>query len=235
MSTTVQSGRAKNLMVLFLLLLVIALVCVLVLIAQSKSQPDPVVEMDCGSTVTECQDAFERQADQINRLRSSLDQVIIQRDRPQEEGADEVIVLSDAAGFSFASGSATPQPGLAAEIEQLTSQGGVIATLVEQGFGVMVTGHTDQSLIGRNCSRDADRRLRDGAEPGSIRACDNAMLSLQRAWVVADSIRDRIPSVQVTVSGASFTDPVAGECPGRIGFNDPCSRRVEIRLIRTED
>lgn len=233
MTTNATGGRAKHLMVFLLL----AFMGAVLFIAYLLQPEDPVesVAVECGATLEACQAAYEQLRADNRQLGDDLADLGAALDRAREEEADEVIVLSDAAGFSFASGSANPGSGLSAEIVRLTQPAGDITRLVDLGFEVMVTGHTDSTLMGSGCTRDADRRLRDGAPPSSIRACDNSGLSLQRALVVRDLILDRLPEAQVIATGAGFSDPSEGTCSQPVvGNNNPCDRRVEIRLIRLQ-
>lgn len=160
----------------------------------------------------------------------------VQQGRP---GQPAMIVLSEAEGYTFPSGSAVVSKAFARRIDET-----IAPLLRRQADGcacdvVEVVGHTDGQLVGgrSNLDQGLGRAVDGGAALTPLTPGSNADLGLMRAWAVAALLQRHPATRHLTFHGLSAAQMIepSGAHARPDDFGDrPERRRIEIRLRRRD-
>lgn len=150
-----------------------------------------------------------------------------------------IITLSDAAGYSFKSGSAELTPKLLDALTTKTPE--EILTYIKK-FDVdviEVVGHTDEQPLGvrpTNLDRDLPSVLKGTSTIATLVPADNAGLGLARAVSVVSVLRQSsllTPYKLIPLSGAQLVNTDETLAIDGAPRDDPQRRRIEIRLRKS--
>ena len=158
----------------------------------------------------------------------------------EENGADQppIIVLSEAEGFTFKSGSAEISSEFAVALR--SSVAAIVKELADR-YGcdvVEVIGHTDGQVVRSSSNLDstlagAIRGSGEALSPGS-----NADLGLMRAWAVVDVLKEQpeLDGLRLVGYSAGHVIDLGGNYSTQDDFTDrPERRRIEIRVRRSPE
>ncbi|MBB3937353.1 hypothetical protein [Aureimonas phyllosphaerae] len=151
-----------------------------------------------------------------------------------------IINLSEAAGYSFAVGSADLTPEFAERLRSKIAEE-VVKIMGRYDAGVVeVIGHTDEQAMGKresNLDRDLIPVLSGKTDIGTLSPADNAGLGMARAVSVARLFRTDPRFSNVTViplSGGQMVLPGDAVSDGSSARDARERRRIEIRVRRPE-
>lgn len=157
---------------------------------------------------------------------------------PPPNPADQppIIVLTEAAGFTFATGSAEIPDRFARSLtEVIIPQIADIAGLY--GCDVIeVIGHTDGQRVQSDSNLDSELMSVIGGRPATLVPGSNVDLGLLRAWAVARVLRSspRLNGLSVAVYSAGQMLAPDGSYAQAGDFSSvPERRRIEIRVRRS--
>jgi hypothetical protein len=147
-----------------------------------------------------------------------------------------IVILSEAEGFSFSSGSAMPSDELLAALEDSIPKR-LAALIAEYRCDLVeVVGHTDGQRMSQVSTLDYDLPGFVAGTSEIASAGTNAELGLLRAWAVVRILRrdPRLAKVQFAGYSAAQMLDLDGQVSavGNLGDN-PARRRIEIRVRRS--
>ena len=150
-----------------------------------------------------------------------------------------IITLSDAAGYSFKSGSAELSPKLLDALTTKTPEE-ILAFIKKFDVDVIeVVGHTDEQPLGvrpTNLDRDLPSVLKGTSTIATLVPADNAGLGLARAVSVVSVLRQSsllTPYKLIPLSGAQLVNTDETLAIDGAPRDDPQRRRIEIRLRKS--
>lgn len=150
-----------------------------------------------------------------------------------------IITLSDAAGYSFKSGSAELSQKLMGALIGKTPEE-ILAYIKKYDVDVIeVVGHTDEQPLGvrqTNLDRDLPSVLKGSSNIATLVPSDNAGLGLARAVSVVSVLRQSpllAPYKLLPLSGAQLVNTDETLAIEGAPRDDPQRRRIEIRLRKS--
>lgn len=150
-----------------------------------------------------------------------------------------IITLSDAAGYSFKSGSAELSQKLMDALTGKTPEE-ILAYIKKYNVDVIeVVGHTDEQPLGvrpTNLDRDLPSVLKGTSNISTLVPADNAGLGLARAVSVVSVLRQSqllAPYKLLPLSGAQLVNTDETLAIEGAPRDDPQRRRIEIRLRKS--
>ncbi|MFL5381487.1 MAG: flagellar motor protein [Longimicrobiaceae bacterium] len=145
-----------------------------------------------------------------------------------------LIVLSEADGYTFASGQAEISADFARQLDEIVADRIRAEAIACACSVVEVIGHTDGQLV--NTRSNLDRALGRAVFSGAtLSAGSNADLGLMRAWAVVDRLRRHPATRDLRYYGYSAAQMIqpSGQYASPDDMSDHAERRrIEIRLRR---
>lgn len=145
-----------------------------------------------------------------------------------------LIVLSEADGYTFPSGTAEISADFARQLNQIIASRVQAEAIACSCDVVEVIGHTDGQLV--STRSNLDRMLLHAVHSGTrLSPGSNADLGLMRAWAVADQLRRHPDTAHLRYYGfsaAQVIEPLGAYALPNDVADRPERRRIEIRLRR---
>ena len=165
--------------------------------------------------------------------------VAIEREPPAiQPDQPPIIVLTEAEGFTFATGSAEIPEGFARSLtEVIIPQITHIARMYDCDV-IEVIGHTDGQRVQSDSNLDSELMSVVGGDPATLVPGSNVDLGLLRAWAVARVLRAHagLDDLSVAVYSAGQMLAPDGTYARAGDFSSvPERRRIEIRVRRSPD